>query len=221
MLLLAQVSDTEQFVVIHKPAGMAVHSGDGSVLDVLEDHATLGGGGRLHPVHRIDAETTGLLLLGKTSAAAAMLQKALAAPQTVKVYAAVLRGVPEPRTGIWEQPLSKRPEGRRNPQGASRERVPALTRYDTLDANRWLSLVKMRLGTGRQHQIRRHTALNRHAVVGDRRYCEPKFSEKLRGIYHFEGMALHAAELRLHVSDTEQYAFAMQLPNEWECFGLG
>ena len=99
-------------------------------------------------------------------------------------------------------------------------RVSARTEYKTLDSNRYLSLVEMRLGSGRQHQIRRHAALSRHAVVGDRRYCEPKFCDKMRQVYDFEGMALHASQLLLHVSDTEQYRVALELPEEWACFGL-
>ena len=117
MHTLSVVADTDQFVVIHKPAGMAVHSGDGSVLDAMEGSSGRGSS-RLHPVHRIDAETTGLLVLGKSSTAAAQLQKALGAPQTLKLYSAILRGTLDPRNGTWAQPLSQRPEGWRNPQGA-------------------------------------------------------------------------------------------------------
>jgi 23S rRNA pseudouridine1911/1915/1917 synthase len=139
------------------------------------------GGGDLWPAHRLDRETSGVLLFARTRAAKDAVQAAW--PRAEKVYEAVVAGALRPPAGVVDQPLWED----RNlfvRVGAHPEARPAVTRYRTLARGGGLSHVEVRLDTGRKHQIRAHLAWLGCPVVGDARYGE-------RG----PRLLLHAAEL--------------------------
>ena len=96
----------------------------------------------------------------------------------------------------------------------SKDRVPAQTRYRITEANQYFSLAEVRLLTGRQHQIRKHSALAKHAILGDPRYGDPKYNERMAKIYQTSRMFLHAAKLTLTFEGTT-LSFEAPLPPEF------
>ena len=202
-------------VVVNKPAGLSVHNDSGNLIERLVAER----GEHLRPVHRIDRETSGLLLLARDREAAAALQRALQSGESEKEYLASLRGrLSEPR-GDWRAPLSPKAEGRRNPAGLKRNRVEAHTRFELIAQTQWLSLLRCQLLTGRQHQIRKHAAIAGHPIVGDRRYGDPKHARMIAHRLRFEGLALHAARLRLRYRG-EALSFTAPPPAAWGAFGF-
>lgn len=195
-----------------KPAGISVHEGSDSLVRALAD----AGHPNLSPVHRIDAGTTGVCLMAKDGAAAT-LQKAL--ESATKQYIGVLRGeLHEASGGEWSAPLTRRAEGRKNPQGSpASARVPALTRYRCIaaHANEHMSLVELTISTGRTHQIRRHAAMARHAVVGDGRYGEARHGKHVQKRFGCDGIMLHASRLVISI-DGDEHSFHAPLPPDWE-----
>lgn len=216
-LLLPHVPPTiidrgDGWLVACKPAGIAVHDGDDSLLAQLRP---LAGEKKLLPVHRLDRETSGVILLATTSEAAALLQESMQAKgECVKRYKGILKGCLEPSVGRWEKPLTGKAEGRRNPQGKSAERVPASTGFRVVGGNLFLSVADFELRSGRTHQIRKHAALAGHNVLGDTRYGTAGHARKIQERYGFDGMALHAAELVVRV-DGEMRTFAADPPASW------
>lgn len=204
----------ELYWVINKPAGLAVHNGPLNLIDLLEKQV----GERFHPVHRLDRETSGLILLARGSKATALLQKTLSSENSKKEYLAIIRGQIT-NGGKWTMPISSKAEGRQNPAGKNKERVTALTQYEVLDHNQWLSLISCTLHTGRQHQIRKHAALAKHHIIGDKRYGDPKYVKMITKRYQFSGLALHAQRLSFHLKGKDQ-TFEAPMPSSWHCFEL-
>ena len=208
------LDETSDWLVACKPYGASVHEGADSLLQQLsaDGHAP-----PLLPVHRIDATTTGVVLFAKGGATAALLQEALNAETTSKQYTAVLMGELH-GAGCWSQPLTRRAEGRKNPQGSPRSaRAPASTGYRVLETatDARLSLVELSLRVaGRTHQIRRHAALARHAVIGDRRYGEARHCSRIERMFGFDRVALHASRLSIRI-DGVDYLYEAPLPAAW------
>jgi len=166
--------EDDEVILIDKPPGIPTQGGsrvtrhiDG-MLDALKRHP---GDPRPRLVHRLDKDTSGVLCLARTPAAAAALAKALRGGAVRKHYWALVTGAPEPNAGVIKAPLAKRggPGGERvevNEQGR-----PAKTRYAVIDAAAktaaWLALEPL---TGRTHQLRVHCAAIGHPIVGDGKY---------------------------------------------------
>jgi len=203
--------ETSTWMVIDKPAGLSVHNEKENVLSVLhKKNPRL----QLHPVHRLDQETSGILLLAKDAEVAATLSEALQQESTHKKYQAVLRGVMKTENATWDWQLSDKAEGRKNPQGLSKDRKDCRTLVKVLRKNDYFTLVECEILTGRQHQIRKHAALAKHAIVGDKRYNDPKYNERMAELYKTERMFLHAAELKIKLNGKE-WAFTSPLPKEF------
>src|SRR5258708_6329503 len=164
-------------VVVDKPAGVAAHPTPGwtgpTVLQGLlaggHQIATSGAAERQGIVHRLDANTTGLMVVAKSERAYRVLKQAFRDRAVDKRYHALVQGHPDPLRGTIHAPLA------RHPSGDGRFAVmadgrPAVTHYDTLEAFRAASLTEIKLETGRTHQIRVHMAAARHPCVGDRLY---------------------------------------------------
>ena len=146
------------WLIINKPAGVSVHNDIGDVRTLLKKQLPAGSFEDIYPIHRLDKETSGLLLLATKAKMAATLAEQFQNHKTEKIYFAVLRGA-LPVSDQWQEwatPLSDKAEGRRNPQGMARDRVEAKTLYRVVKANKYLSLIEVQLLTGRQHQIRKH-----------------------------------------------------------------
>lgn len=188
---IKKLAQTPDYLVIEKPPGLTIHNENTKEPSVLS-HL----GGSLFPVHRLDKETSGLVVLAKNATAAAVLAEQFRLHRVRKVYTALLRGSLPVGTKIhWKKALTDKAEGRKNPQGLARDRKDCLTEGQVIESNPYLSLVELEIKTGRQHQIRKHAALAKHPLVGDARYNDLSYNEKIQTRFGTDRMFLHASSL--------------------------
>jgi 23S rRNA pseudouridine1911/1915/1917 synthase len=204
--------EDRDLLVLDKPAGLVVHPApgneDGTLVNALLAHCgdTLPGiGGERRPgiVHRLDRDTTGVMVVAKTEQALATLSAAFAARDLDRAYLALAWGVPEPAAGEIDKPIGRDPRDRKRMAVVTRGGKQAITRYRVQRvAHAAVSLLEARLATGRTHQIRVHLASIGHPVVGDPVYLRriPAVSrsvpEPARAmLLDFPRQALHAALL--------------------------
>jgi len=198
---LAVIYEDEHILVVDKPAGMVVHPGAGrargtlaaAVLAHTPTIAGVGGPRRPGIVHRLDKDTSGLLVVAKTQAAYDELVAQLAARTVTRRYLAVVHGRVRAAEGVVNAPIGRHPRDRVKmavqPAGRGKR---AVTRYRVLERFAHFTLLEAHLETGRTHQIRVHLASIGHPVVGDQVYGKPR----LRPPVVFDGYALHAAGLK-------------------------
>jgi 23S rRNA pseudouridine1911/1915/1917 synthase len=184
---LVILAEDDDIIVVDKPAGVAAHPTPGwsgpTVLDGLlaTGHAIASSGAaeRQGIVHRLDAGTSGLMVVAKSEPAYSALKRAFREREVDKRYHALVQGHPDPLRGTVDAPIG------RHPAGDGRFAVitggrPSVTHYDTIEAFRAASLIEVKLETGRTHQIRVHMAALRHPCVGDRIYgADPVLAERL------------------------------------------
>ena len=214
---LAIVYEDGDIVVVDKPAGVAAHPTPGwtgpTVLQGLlaAGHriATSGAAERQGIVHRLDANTTGLMVIAKSEHAYSVLKQAFRDRVVDKRYHALVQGHPDPLRGTIDAPIARHPSGDGRFAVVADGR-PAITHYDTLEAFRAASLTEIKLETGRTHQIRVHMAAVRHPCVGDRLYgADPVLAVKL-GISR---QWLHAVGLGFaHPADGRWMEFTSDYP---------
>nr|WP_319490635.1 RNA pseudouridine synthase [uncultured Desulfobacter sp.] len=198
------------WICLEKPGGISVHNDPGR--DIISDlQKSLGPGSTeiLQPVHRLDKETSGLLLVATTQESLAGLSALFAEGKVTKRYKALVHGHFDQDQGDWDTPLTKSAGGRTDPRGRGK-RVKALTRYRVLDQSIHYSLLDIELFTGRKHQIRRHAKLAGHPVVGDSRYGSPRALEFLKNQMQFESMGLHSYFLKFQ---DKSRTVTMELPD--------
>ncbi len=178
--------DTD-IVVVDKPAGVAAHPTPGwegpTVLQGLlaagHTVATSGAAERQGIVHRLDAATTGVMVVAKSERAYSVLKQAFRDREVDKRYHALVQGHPDPLRGTIDAPIGRHPSGDGRFAVVAGGR-PSVTHYDTLEAFRSASLLDVRLETGRTHQIRVHMAAVRHPCAGDRLYgADPVLAARL------------------------------------------
>lgn len=205
---LPVVFEDEQLVVVDKPAGMVVHpaagNSDGTLVNALLHHCEgrlsgINGVARPGIVHRIDKDTSGLLVVAKTDAAHEGLAAQFAAHSIERRYLAVCAGRPSPPEGTVDARLGRSDFDRKKmavlPPGTSRGKR-AVTHYRTLRALDHAALIECRLETGRTHQVRVHCASIGHPLLGDPVYGrDPKPLRPLLSELSFRRQALHAAAL--------------------------
>jgi 23S rRNA pseudouridine1911/1915/1917 synthase len=205
------VHEDAALMVIDKPVGLVVHPGagqpDGTLLNALLAHApSLAGVPRAGIVHRLDKDTSGLLVVAKTVIAQASLVKQLAERSMRRVYLAVVQGDP-PASGTIDAPVGRDVRARVR-MAVTHRGKEARTSYRVLERFGSAALVECRLETGRTHQIRVHFQHIRHPLVGDTVYR--------RGTRHrvdFPRQALHATELSLrHPQSGKQMTWHSPLP---------
>lgn len=172
-------------MVVNKPIGLPTHATNMDEPDLL----TLLGGKGLHAVHRLDRDTSGLILIAKNKIIAAELMGLWGSENVGKFYRFIAHGRPEWTTARWEFPLSEKAEGRRDPAGPRKEWKTCLTEIQLIEKYDRRSLLEARLRTGRKHQIRRHATLAGMPVVGDERYGKNDHAPRL---------ALHAYKLTIN-----------------------
>jgi 23S rRNA pseudouridine1911/1915/1917 synthase len=205
------VHEDASLIVIDKQAGLVVHPGAGqpdrTLLNALLAHSPqLAGVPRAGIVHRLDKDTSGLLVVAKTVISQASLVKQLADHSVRRVYLAIVQGDP-PASGVIDAPVGRDPRARTR-MAVSHRGKPSRTSYRVLERFGHAALVECRLETGRTHQIRVHFQHIRHPLVGDTVYR--------RGTRHglsFPRQALHAAELSLrHPASGEVMTWQAPLP---------
>ena len=181
------VHDDDDIVVIDKPTGVAAHPSIGwtgpTVLGALAGAgfqvATSGAVERAGIVHRLDAGTSGLMVVAKSERAYSELKRAFRDHEVEKIYHAVVQGHPDPLTGTIDAPIGRHP-GSSWKFAVVSDGKPSVTHYDTLEAFPSASLLEIHLETGRTHQIRVHMAARRHPCVGDAMYgADPSISARL------------------------------------------
>ena len=231
---LTVVFEDDALLVLDKPAGLVVHPGagvaSGTLVNALLHHAPgiagVGGEGRPGIVHRLDRDTSGLLVVAKTEEVYQALVEALRVRAVRRVYRALVWGDPGPASGTIDLPIGRDAKDRkrmavvRGPLGRA-----AITRWKVLERYGLATLVEARLETGRTHQIRVHLAALRHPVVGDPTYggrvkkvlslrpSERSLADALLRL--LKRQALHAAELEfVHPVTGERLRFQSDPPHD-------
>jgi len=198
------VFEDDDLLVINKPAGLVVHPGAGNpagtlMNGLLHHAASLDKVPRAGIIHRIDKETSGLLLVAKTLPAHMVLVRMLADRAISRRYLAVCKGVLT-GGGTIDEPLARHPVDRKR-MSVQQKGKPAVTHYTVIERFRAFTYVDVRLDTGRTHQIRVHFAHRRHALVGDPVYGgrlalpSGASDELIDVLRRFKRQALHATQL--------------------------
>jgi 23S rRNA pseudouridine1911/1915/1917 synthase len=213
---LSVVHEDQAVLVIDKPAGLVVHPGSGNwsgtLLNALLHHAPpLAAVPRAGIVHRLDKDTSGLLVVAKTLQAQTSLVRQLQARSVERVYVALVYGVVS-REGSVEAPIGRDPRLRTRMAVAASGK-PALTRYRVLKKYLQATLLECTLATGRTHQIRVHLHSIGHPLVGDPVYRLRRFGAHEPG--RFPRQALHAARLAFeHPVSRTRCEFRSHLPRD-------
>ena len=215
-LPLDVVYEDQDLIVVNKVRGMVVHPApghpDGTLVNALLWHCgdSLSGiGGEKRPgiVHRIDKDTSGLLIVAKNDFAHQALSSQLSNRSLSRVYEAVVRGRLREECGTIDRPIGRHPTDRKRMAVTEKNSRPAVTHWEVLARYNGYTHVRCRLETGRTHQIRVHMASIGHPLLGDGVYGAPSPEKGL------EGQCLHARELKfIHPRTGEQMHFETELP---------
>ena len=222
------VFEDEHLLVLEKPAGLVVHPAagniDGTLVNALLHHCAgrlsgIGGVARPGIVHRIDKDTSGLLVVAKTDVAHEGLAKQFAAHSIDRRYLAIVSGVPKGGEGTIDAPLARSSANRKKiaiVEGGRGKR--AVTHWKRLKVLNDAALVECRLETGRTHQVRVHMASIGHALVGDPVYGRAgKTHHKLLKEMEFHRQALHAAVLGfIHPVTKSRLSFDSPMPPDMQ-----
>lgn len=212
-LPLEIIYQDEDVAVVNKPQGMVVHPsaghGSGTLVNALlyhiKDLSTINGVVRPGIVHRIDKDTSGLLMIAKNDEAHQALATELKAKKSLRKYLAIVHGNLPKDKGVIEAPIGRSDKDRKK-QAVSAKGKPALTRFQVLERFGDYSLLELTLETGRTHQIRVHMAYIGHPVAGDPAYGPKK---TLAG----QGQFLHAQTLGFtHPKSGEELVFTAPAP---------
>ncbi|MFJ2029378.1 RluA family pseudouridine synthase [Streptosporangium sp. NPDC087985] len=213
------IYEDDDIVVVNKPIGVAAHPTTGwtgptvigGLLGTGHRVATSGAAERQGIVHRLDANTTGAMVVAKSEHAYSHLKRAFKERTVDKRYHALVQGHPDPLRGTVDAPIDRHPsgDGRFAVVAGGKESV---THYDTIEAFRAASLLDIKLETGRTHQIRVHMSALRHPCVGDMMYgADPTLAARL-------GMTrqwLHAVSLAFeHPATGEWVSFVTDYPDD-------
>jgi len=179
-------------LVLNKPSGLSVQGGEGikvSLDSILVEKI------RPRPflVHRLDRDTSGIILVAKTKEAAAFFPKAMA----VKRYLALCSGTPRPPQGVIDFALDRKTSSSRGTSSYQESTTTYRLLSSGMAAGVSVSLVELELGTGRMHQIRRHLAMKNHPVLGDDKYGDFPLNKNLRKTAALKHLLLHASSLTI------------------------
>jgi 23S rRNA pseudouridine1911/1915/1917 synthase len=219
--------EDEDVIVVNKPQGMVVHPApghySGTLVNALMYHAThlssINGTIRPGIVHRIDKDTSGLLMVAKNDKAHESLASQLKAKTSLREYVAIANGIVKDDAGIVDAPIGRHPTDRLKMAIVTGGR-DAVTHYEVIERLKYHSYLRLRLETGRTHQIRVHMASIGYPLLGD-----PLYGVKQEKVKH-DGQLLHAKMLGfIHPSTGELMIFEAPLPAYFEnilskCRGL-
>jgi 23S rRNA pseudouridine1911/1915/1917 synthase len=222
------VYEDEHLLVVDKPAGLVVHPAagnrDGTLVNALLHHcggslSGIGGVARPGIVHRIDKDTSGLLVIAKHDKAHEGLARQFADHSIDRRYLAIVSGVPRQAEGSVDAPLARSPQNRKKIAIVSAGKGKrAVTHWKRLELLNDAALVECRLETGRTHQVRVHMASIGHPLVGDPVYGRGKTAHrKLLNQLDFKRQALHAAHLGfIHPVTKGRLSFDSALPSDMQ-----
>mgnify|MGYP004703052767 CR=1 FL=1 len=212
------VYEDEDVIIVNKPQGMVVHPAPGNYTGTMvnalmyraETLSSINGVIRPGIVHRIDKDTSGLLMVAKNDKAHEVLAFQLKEKTALREYYAIVNGVIKADNGTIDAPLARHPQDRKKmaivPGGRN-----AVTHYEVVERYTYHTLVKLILETGRTHQIRVHMASIGYPILGD-----PVYGVKTERIKH-EGQALHAKKIGfVHPTTHEMMIFDSELPEYFE-----
>ncbi len=226
--------EDDDLLVLDKPAGLVVHPApgneDGTLVNALLAHCGdnlpgIGGEKRPGIVHRLDKETSGVMVVAKTELALANLSAAFATRDLDRAYLALCWGMPMPSSGEIEGAIGRDPRDRKRMALVARGGKDALTRYRTLAVRHLaVALLECRLATGRTHQIRVHLAAKGHPIVGDPVYLKriPVAAKALpvdlkHLLLDFPRQALHAHRLGFrHPRTGQELSFTTAPPEDMQ-----
>lgn len=223
---LVVVFEDEHLIVVDKPAGLVVHPAagnrDGTLVNALLHHCAgqlsgIGGVARPGIVHRIDKDTSGLIVAAKHDRAHEGLARQFKAHAINRRYLAITRGQPRPPSGTIDAPLARSPHDRRKVAIAAGGKR-AVTHYQLLQPLDGAALVECRLETGRTHQVRVHMASIGHALLGDPVYGRTAQPHRaLLARLGFQRQALHAAVLGfVHPVTSNTLRFESEMPTDMQ-----
>ncbi len=213
------VFEDDALIVVNKPAGLLSvplerNAGVPSIFDAVEDYLRSQGRRRPLPVHRIDQDTSGLVVFAKNAVAQRALKDQFKRRAPERVYLAVVYGVPDPRAGVWrdvlvwdEKALVQKATHPNDPRG-----VEAISEYRVLEAFSSTSVIEVRLRTGRRNQIRLQARLRGHTLVGEARYT---YGPAVLRPIPFERQALHAHRLTLQNVDGRTLDLEAPIPADF------
>lgn len=220
------VYEDDDIVVVNKRPGMVVHPAPGhftgTLVNALLHHCPaisgIGGAARPGIVHRLDQDTSGLVIVAKTQAAMDALAKAFSDHKSVqKTYLAVCRGRPRLDAGCIETLIGRHPVDRKRMAIVERTGKRAVTHWKVLDVQNGLSVIECRIETGRTHQIRVHMASLGCPVAGDAVYGKPSLDRRLDPPPARQ--LLHAWKLSLrHPVTREEMSFTAPVPEDMTAY---
>jgi len=221
--------EDSDLVVVNKPAGMVVHPGAGNAGGTLVNallghcHDLSGIGGELRPgiVHRIDKDTSGILVVAKNDQAHRSLSKQFKEHTVKRVYLALVFGSPKSDKGKIETIIGRHPVDRKRMSGLARRGKQAVTHWQAIQRYKGLTLIRLKLETGRTHQIRVHLSEAGHPLAGDPVYGgsgrlanihDPQLVALIKGLGR---QALHAKTLGfIHPATCEYMEYDTELPED-------
>ncbi len=222
------IYEDKDLLVIDKPAGMVVHPAPGNrdktLVNALLAHCkdSLSGiGGVMRPgiVHRLDKDTSGLMVVAKNDKAHQALTAQFSDRSLNRTYQAIVWGSPKVLKSSIDAPIGRHPRDRKKMAVTGRGK-PALTHYRVLEDFKNVTLMECKLATGRTHQIRVHFAHMKHPLVGDPAYGKKKNSQSdkmITELQTFPRQALHAVKLEfIHPTSGKTMRFASELPKDVE-----
>jgi 23S rRNA pseudouridine1911/1915/1917 synthase len=217
---LTIVFEDEALLVVNKPPGLLSvplerKSDAPSVYEQIEDHFRPFGKRRPFVVHRIDQDTSGLVVFAKDARAQSQLKSQFKRREPRRIYLAVVYGHPDPPAGTWRHHLvwDEKALIQKETYPRDREATEAISDYRVLESFRDTSLLEVRLQTGRRNQIRIQARLRGHTLVGEKRYA---YGPDALGTIQFERHALHAYQLAFdHPSDGRPLEFEAPPPADF------
>ena len=209
----AIIHEDRDFLVIDKPSGVASHGGSGISFGAIELLRAARPGDTLELAHRLDRDTSGVLVLTRRRTALTALQTLIRDNQTTKQYLALLQGKFRRSTFDVNTPLRKSVlQGGERMVRVDDDGKAALTRFRAIDAFRDATLAEATLFTGRTHQIRVHSAHSGHPIAGDEKYGERDFNLRMRE-FGLRRLFLHAARFEFAIGN-RTYSFSAPLADE-------
>ena len=202
--------DDDELLAVAKPAGLLVHRGWGQDKVVLVDIVKqLLDASTVYPLHRLDRQTSGIILFARNRKIASALGKGFETGAFQKTYLALVRGTP-PASGAIDHPIPRKENG---------PRQDAVTEFRLLEtlkiAPRHVSWIEAKPKTGRLHQVRRHLKHISHPVIGDANYGKGPLNRTIKKRYGLKRMALHASQLMfLHPSTGMPTTIHAPLPDD-------